>query len=175
MSEEKIDDQNKLINTIGHDGIGDYIVYFTNIYGDTVNKIVHFRNVAQLTLSRKTTNSGNEFEVYLLDKALVNNFYSNNILKFETTSSKYLFTIDGASVSLEGGKTLEFGNSSGNGSFEYRINFLDEYGNFVDFKAELYRNDVVIDTSQMKEIEISNSKYTKDDVIITFSSDFFSA
>jgi hypothetical protein len=45
---------------------------------------------------------------------------------------------------------------------------LDEYGNYVDFKAELYRNDVVIDTSQMKEIEISNSKYTKDDVIITF-------
>ena len=168
MSEEKIDDQNKLINTIGQDGFGDYIVYFTNIYGDTVNKVVHFRNVAQLTLSRKTTNSGNEFEVYLLDKALVDNFYSNNILKFETTSSKYLFTIDGASVSLEGGKTLEFGNSSGNGSFEYQITFLDEYGNYVEFKAELYRNDVVIDTSQMKEIEISNSKYTKDDVIITF-------
>ena len=168
MSEEKIDDQNKLINTIGQDGIGDYIVYFTNIYGDTVNKVVHFRNVAQLSLSRKTTNSGNDFEIYLLDKALVDNFYSNNILKFETTSTKYLFTIDGVSISLEGGKILEFGNSSGNGSFEYQINFLDEYGNYVDFKAELYRDDVVIDSSQMKEIEISNSKFTKDDVIITF-------
>ena len=170
MSEQKIDDQNKLTNTIGQDGIGEYIVYFTNIYGDTVNKVIHYSNIANLSLSRKTTYSGNNFEIYLLQKALVDNFYSNNILKFETTSTKYLFTIDGASVSLEGGKTLEFGNSSGNGSFEYQINFVDEYGNSIDFKAELYRTDVVIDSSQMKEIEINNSKYTKDDVVITFDS-----
>ena len=169
ISEEKIIDQNNLISVIGRDGSGDYTVYFKNIYGDTVSKVVHFRNVPLLTLSRKTTSSGANFEYYLLEDALVNNFYSNNILRFETTSMKYVFAIDGVETSLEGGKTLEFGNSSGNGSFEYAIQFLDEYGNYIEFKAELYRADVVIDTSLMEETVISNSTYTKDDIVITFS------
>ncbi|MBQ9448863.1 MAG: hypothetical protein IJU60_03215 [Acholeplasmatales bacterium] len=169
LSEEKIADQTNLTNVIGQDGIGDYTIYFKNIYGDTASKVVHFRNIPQLTLSRKTTYSGANYEYYLLEEALVNNFYSNNILRFETTSTRYVFKIDGIETSLEGGKTLEFGNSSGNGSFEYAIQFLDEYGNYAEFKAELYRNDVVIDTSLMKEIAISNSTYTKDDIVITFS------
>ncbi len=169
ISETKIVDESKLNNSIGKDGIGDYVIYFKNIYGDVGSKVIHFSDVAGLKLSRKTVAENNSFQPYSLDKALKDDFYSNYILKFETTSLRYQFEIDGAQVSLDEPKTIEFSNSSGNGSFGYQISYLDEYGNYLTFRAELYRAEVSIDKSQMEEININDKIYTKDDIVITFA------
>ncbi len=169
ISEEKIYDELALIDSIGKDGIGDYIIYFKNKYGDVGSKTIHFSNVAALQLSRKTVAESNAFQPYSLEKALESDFYSNYILKFETNSLKYQFEIDGTQVSLDEPKTIEFSNASGNGSFGYQITYLDEYGNYLSFRAELYRAEVSIDKSQMEEININDKIYTKDDIVITFA------
>ena len=168
LSEYKDTDQSNLNESIGNDGIGDYIVYFRNNYGDLATKTIHYSDVSNLKLSRKIVDS-KSFEGYSLEKAINENFYSNYVLKFETESLRYEFTIDGNQVSLDEPKTLEFSNSSGNGSFGYDITYLDEYGNYITFKAELYRTDVIIDTSQMEEIILEKTLYTKDNIIITFA------
>ena len=168
ISDEKITDLSNLDDAIGKDGIGIYNVYFKNKYGDVCKKTIHYNNECGLELSRKTIDNQSTFEKYDLNKALIHNFYSNYILRFSTNSLKYEFSIDGNSVSLEEPKTIEFSSVSGNGSFGYKITYLDEYGNYVEFYAELYRNDVMIDTSLMKEILYNNTLYTKDNIVITF-------
>ena len=169
ISETKKIDTDTLALSIGNDGDGDYIVYFTNIYGDVGSKTIHYCSNPKLTLSRKTVANSNAFEAYDLNEAVVDDFYSNYILKFETTSLKYEFTIDGNQVSLDEPKTIEFSNSSGNGSFGYKITYLDEYGNYLEFNAELYRADVKIDTSLMKEIVVGNDVYTRDNIMVVFA------
>ena len=168
ISENKKLDQDELFNSIGNDGDGDYTVYFKNIFGDSSTKTIHFSDNPALTLSRKTVDENSSFATYDLIKAMENGFYSNYILRFETSSMKYEFKIDDAIVSLDEPKTLEFSNASGNGSFEYKISYLDEYGNYLEFMAHLYRTDVSIDTTLMKEIDVDNKKYTKDNVIVMF-------
>lgn len=169
ISETKVIDLNKLKNSIGNDGVGVYTIRFTNIYGDVVSKTIHYSNIASLNLSRKTLSSGSVFTDYDLEYAVEHNFYSNYVLRFSTNSKNYEFKIDGSVISLEEPKTLEFSNSSGNGSFGYHISYLDEYGNFIEFEAELYRADVMIDTSAMKEITVDKELYTKDNIKITFA------
>lgn len=169
IAEEKINDLEKLNEAIGNDGDGVYEVLFRNKYGDLATKTINYSTTVALELSRKIVDDQNVFSPYDLTKAIEENFYSNYILRFATTSPKYIFTIDGAQVSLEEAKTIQFDNASGNGSFGYDITYLDEYGNYIEFKAELYRTDIEIDTSLMKEIELNNKLYTKDDIIIKFA------
>lgn len=166
LSDEKIEEE--LNESIGKDGNGTYLITFRNRYGDIATKAIYFNNKARLELSRKTVDNQSAFEKYDLQKAIDSNFYSNYILRFSTNSLRYEFTIDGNSVSLEEPKTIEFSNISGNGSFGYDITYRDEYGNYVEFKAELYRTDVMIDTSSMNALLIDNDIYTKDNISITF-------
>ena len=164
-------DENALISAIGNDGSGDYTVYFKNIYGAVGSKTIHYNDNPALALSRKTVAESNAFATYDLNKALNEGFYSNYILKFETNSLKYEFKINDTLVSLDEPKTLEFSNASGNGSFEYQISYLDEYGNYLEFKAFLYRTDIKIDTTLMTEIANGSSIYTRNNIIIMFSDD----
>ena len=170
ISEEKITEID-LTKAIGNDGNGDYIIYFRNIYGDVGTKTIHYSNTPALALSRKTVAKSNAFEKYDLEKAIEEDFYSNYILKFETSSMRYEFRIDGVMVSLDEPKTIEFSNSSGNGSFGYQISYLDEYGNYLEFRAELFRTDISMDTSLMKEILVENKVYTKNNIIVMFADD----
>ena len=171
ISEVKKLNKDALISAIGNDGAGDYTVYFKNIYGDVGSKTIHFNDNPALVLSRKTVNENNAFAAYDLYKALNKGFYSNYILKFETSSLKYEFKINDAIVSLDEPKTLEFSNASGNGSFEYQISYLDEYGNYLEFKAYLYRTDIKIDTTLITEIVNGSNTYTRNNIIIMFSDD----
>ena len=168
ISDNKLIDITRLENSIGVDGIGVYEIYFRNIYGDLVSKTIHYNNIPALKLSRKTVDEKAIFNEYDLDIAINKNFYSNYMLRFETDSNNYIFTIDGNVTSLAEPKIIEFSNSSGNGSFGYHITYLDEYGNYVEFDAELYRKEVSIDTSCMTEINLNNDLYTKDNIKILF-------
>ena len=171
LSSYKKTDPELLKDAIGKEGPGKYTVYFRNSAGDVATKEIYYNNEATLKLSRKTTDLYNAYENYDLEFAKEHNFYSNYILRFSTESKNYEFKIDGNLASLEGDKIFEFNNTSGNGSFEYHISFLDEYGNFVEFDAILYRADVIIDTSPMKEILINGNKYTKDNIKLLFADD----
>lgn len=161
-----------LNNVIGTMGNGTYTVNFRNIYGDVVSKTIYMSNVPLLKLSRKTIARPNEWESYSWSQAL-DGFYSNYVLRFETESINYVFRINGNDVSLGEPKTIELEKSSGNGSFEYEVFFVDEYGNMIEFRAILVRADVTIDTSAMQEIEIDGKIYTKDNVSVEFDDSYY--
>jgi len=158
-----------LEEAIGRYGNGTYTVGFRNRYGDLVKKAVHYSNTPALILERKTTNDPNTFNSYDLQTAIDRGFYSNYVLRFSTTSKLYIFKLDGETYSLDEPRTLEFSNISGTGSFSYRVQFIDEYGNDVSFDAILYRDDISMDLSKMKIVTVSNEPYTRDDIIVTFA------
>ncbi|MBE6136574.1 MAG: hypothetical protein E7181_04855 [Erysipelotrichaceae bacterium] len=158
-----------MVDAIGRYGNGTYIVGFRNRYGDLILKTVYYSNTPSLVLDRKTTNDPNNYVSYDLSTALDRGFYSNYVLRFSTTSKKYVFKLNGEEYSLDEPRVLEFSNISGTGSFSYTINFLDEYGNDVTFEAILYREDISMDLSAMKIVTVNNEAYTKDDIVVNFA------
>ena len=162
--------QETLEDVMSRCGNGTYVVGFRNRYGDLVKKAIHYSSTPSIILDRKTTNDPNTYYSYDLYTALNRGFYSNYVLRFSTNSKKYVFKINGDEYSLDEPRILEFSNIGGTGSFSYEISFLDEYGNDVTFDAILYRQDVVMDLSKMKIVNISNEAYTRDDIVVTFAS-----
>ena len=171
ITADKMMDESILVEAIGRYGVGKYVVGFRNKYGDLVTKAVYYNNIPSLTLSRITTADTSTYQSYDLAFAIEKGFYSNYVLGFSTTSETYKFTINGVSYRLDEMKTLEFTNISGTGSFSYLVTFLDEYGNYVEFEAILYRADVEFDASSMSTMTVNGNLYTKDDICITFTDD----
>ena len=161
-------DLERLKDAVGRYGVGKYVVGFRNKYGDLTTKTIYYNNLPSIVLTRSTSSDPNSVQVYDLGLAVSKGFYSNYSLTFSTTSSTYRFTVQGNPVSLETPYTLEFTNASGNGSFDYLVTYLDEYGNYVKFTATLLRDDVEFDVSSMHIIEVGSAYYTRDDVKITF-------
>ena len=168
ITDNRMTDREFLKGAIGRYGDGYYIVGFRNKYGDLVKHTVYYSATPALTLSRIVTSDPNVYEPYSLEKALEEGFYSNYVLKFETTSTDYIFTINDEGFSLETPKTLEFSNISGIGSFSYKVTYIDEYGNNIEFDAILNREELEIDSSLMKITTLSGEPYTKDDIKVTF-------
>ena len=168
ITSDKRTDTTVLEEVIGKYGVGKYTVGFRNKYGDLVTHTVHFNNVPSLILDRVTTSNPSVYEVYDLDFAVTNDFYSNYVLRFSTNSTNYVFTINGEQYRLDEPKTIEFSNSSGNGSFSYVITYLDEYGNYITFNAILLRQDLTIDVSNMTTVTMNSSLYTRDDICVAF-------
>ena len=108
-------------------------------------------------------------QIYDLGLAVEKGFYSNYLMSFSTTSTTYIFKINDVEYRLDEPKTLEFTSLSGIGSFSYLVSYLDEYGNYVEFEAILYRDDVDFDASSMNAILINKVLYTRDEVKITFA------
>ena len=171
LTPEKKTDPEPLEKAIGRYGIGKYEVIFRNKYGDKTSKIVHFNNVPSLHLTRNTTANPTVYQEYDLDFAIEKGFYSNYVLAFSTDSKTYRFTVRGEEIRLDETKKIEFTNAAGQGSFSYPVTYLDEYGNYVEFEAILYRKEVEYDASAMKTITSNNTIYTKDDIVITFGED----
>ena len=169
ISDEKKTDLNTLKEAIGRYGIGKYTIGFRNKYGDLVSKTIHYNNIPSIILTRTIVSDPTTYQTYDLGLALEKGFYSNNVLRFGTTSSTYVFTVDGVEYRLDEPKVIEFSNISGKGSFSYRVTYRDEYGNYVEFDAILNRVDVDFDSSTMETIAVGSTLYTKGDVCITFA------
>ena len=169
ITEDKQPNEDVLVGVIGKFGVGKYVVGFRNKYGDLVKKTIYFNNVPSLELNRIILSDTNTYQNYDLAFAIEKGYYSNYLLGFSTTSETYRFTINGDEYRLDTMKTLEFSNPNGKGSFTYRITFLDEYGNYIEFDAILQREDVVFDSSSMNIINNNGVLYTKDDICITFA------
>ena len=169
ITSDKQTDLNLLIEAIGRYGIGKYTIGFRNKYGDLVTKTVYYNNIPSLVLTRAITSDPLSYQQYDLDFAIEKGFYSNYVLAFSTQSETYEFTINDESYRLDETKTIEFTNINGKGSFSYHITYLDEYGNYVEFEATLYRDEVEFDTSLMNVISMNSTLYTKDDICITFA------
>ncbi|MBE5763822.1 MAG: hypothetical protein E7338_06365 [Clostridiales bacterium] len=171
ISEDPINNPYALLDSIGVDGPGEYLVRFRNLNGDLTTKTIHFSDVPSLELARKIVANPNTYVDYDIKKAIEENFYSNYVMRFSTNSSYYDFKVNGNAVTLDTPWYAEFSATSGNGSFEYDISYLDEYGNKAEFKAILYRADVIINTDSMTQRDINGTLYTKDNISITFSDD----
>ena len=169
ITDDKRTDLSLLNNAIGRYGVGKYTVGFRNKYGDLVTKTVYYNNVPSLTLQRITTANPGIYQTYELADATNYGFYSNYVLVFSTSSETYEFKINDVAYRLDQPKRLEFTNATGIGSFAYTVTYLDEYGNYLEFDAVLYRAEVEFDATTMSTITLNGSLYTKDDIVVTFA------
>ena len=171
VAENKTIDVSALSSAIGRKGNGVYKVNFRNSYGDVAYKEIHHSTRFSLSVSRKTLANPNEWVSFGYGQ-VVAGLYSNYAVRFATESTNYDFRVNDVAVSLEEPRIYELDLSSGNGSFGYQISYIDEYGNSIRFKAELRRADVTIETPSMEEIVIDGTKYTKDNVSLTFGASY---
>ena len=169
ISETKVTDLDNLNSAVGRSGNGVYVVRFRDVYGDVVSKTIHYSILPSIRLSRKTLAKQKEWEEYRWGLVMIG-VYSNYQVKIETTSSRYEFKLNGNLVSLDEPRILEYSNTSGNGTFEYKIEFVDEYGNYLVTRVILMRADVEIDDPPMNTVVLNDVRYTRDNVAITFAS-----
>ena len=171
ITDEKFVDPDRLVEAIGRYGVGKYTIGFRNKYGDLVTHTVYYNNIPSITLTRTILSDPQTYQTYDIDLAIAKGFYSNNVLRFSTESTTYVFTVNGIEYRLDEPKIIEFSNVGGRGSFSYRITYRDEYGNYVEFDATLVRTDLEFDTTSMEIITVGGVDYTKDDVVIRFDDD----
>ena len=158
ISETKVIDLSKLEKSVGGKKNGVYVVNFRNKYGDLATKTIHYAFLSiPLKIERKTLANPDRWEEVIMA-------YSNNALRFSTDSICYECRIDGNLVSLDEPKILEMGSNAGSGPFIYEVNFINEYGSVVTYRAVLVRSEIVLDSSSMKQTVINGSNYTMDNV-----------
>ena len=172
LAEKPITDLNNLNECIGKNGAGTYLVRFRDKYGDAVEKMIHYNNTPNFNISRMILGD-DEWETIENPTTFLSGIRSNYKVKFETTSSIYEFKINGNITSLDEPKILEYG-TSGNGSFEYLITFIDEYGNKMSSTVYFARKEIEIDKSSMKEVTIDDVLYTRSNIVITFENQYYS-
>ena len=139
---------------------GEYVVVFKDIYGNEMRKVVYYSDLATLSLNRTTRSE--ESSSYDIDEAVLEGFWSNMILKFDSTSTKYVFKINGESLHLP--YVLSFDNEGLADEVRYSIYYLDEYGFEYEFDAYLSRKEVELEVLNTDLVEISNILTTKSNI-----------
>ena len=169
ISENKIalSDEN-LINSIGNLGNGVYEIVFRDKFGNAMpTQTIHYKNDSTLVLTRSTRSSNTE-TAFDLKTALENGFWSNNVLKFNTEATTYIFTIDGKRVECP--YSITFTSGSDEGNFIYKVTYQDEYGFKYEFEAHLFRQSIEINLNEnVKTINSDGLLVTKNDISLVFT------
>ena len=161
ISLDKIDDDSYLNEFIGSLGSGIYKLYFRNRYGSYSYKEVHYQEEDLFKISRMTR-SELRYQNYLLDDAINDGVYSNNAIMLESSATKYILKID--DILVEAPYTFKFPSNALQGTYRYKISYIDEYGFSYNFDVNLIRQDIDY------ELKTLNSKDI--DGIITVNGDF---
>ena len=145
---------------VGDDGDGVYEIVFRDIYGNKATKVVNYTSTSPLTISRLTRSMAREY--YSMDG--LTTVYSNKTINFACTASKYEFKVNSEKKDIP--YTLEFPSEANSGKFEYKIEYIDEYGFEYNITCVLYRTTIEFSTSEMTVVD----GVTKDPVSVTFDS-----
>ncbi len=121
-------------------GDGDFEVVFANSAGDCYEMTVHISSAEQISISRNTQ-TATEPEAVQLSSALERGAWSNFKVTLKVTAEQYALKINGkeAFVDENGEYILQLPSGMGEGSADYAVEFLDEYGNQYSFTVHLYR------------------------------------
>ena len=158
-------DASQFIDVIGSKGNGTYTITITDEYGNKAFGSVVYSNESTLEVYRQTRNTTEEEGIKL--SKLSEDIYSNLLVGFRTTSTKYKFTINNLEKDLEA--TLIFPNEVENGQYVYNITYLDEYGFEYGFDVYLIRRQIEIKYSENMEIvKINSVDTTRDSVAVIF-------
>ena len=156
---------NELNQCIGFDNKpGVYQVYFRDSYGNVVSKEIKYSDVPTLKLSRTTRNANTD--ICDIEDVLVNGFWSNMLLNFDSTSIKYEFEING--IQYQFPKTLAFDVDLVEGDKVYTVRYLDEYGFKYEFNAYLSRKEINLEIENSNYKLINNIKTVKDEIKLIY-------
>ncbi|MGN1060298.1 MAG: hypothetical protein ACI4QN_01050 [Candidatus Coproplasma sp.] len=134
-------EESSIPDCVGASGDGVYTVVFRNKYGSISTVTVNFRQTPTLILSRITRSSG-ETQAYDIELAIKEGMWSNNSLIFASEATQYKFTVGGQSVECP--YIINFKTTAEEGTFEYAIAYVDEYGFSYSFTAKLVRRSLQI-------------------------------
>jgi hypothetical protein len=159
--EEQIQiDTNALLNSIGNNGTGLYEVVFRDKYGNKKSLSINYKDSTTLELERTTRNGVTT--KYDIQDVTINGFWSNEILKFKTSSVRCVFKVD--NILTDCPMQLKYQSNK-----TYDIYYVDEYGFEHSFTANLFRQDISIDLISTKDIvEINKVLVTKGNISLNY-------
>ncbi len=165
-------------NSIGREN-GSYTVMFTDRYGNVCRTDVHISNKTQLYISRTTKNSAGNMGYHIPD-ILVSGVWSNYIVTMRNDSEAYSLTVNGESASFNaaGEYICELPFSLGDtAEAEYKIVYIDSYGNKYEFTVHLMRKTPVIQEliDESQKLTIRNSIYVRGDFAYDWSDETMTA
>lgn len=156
-----------LFEIIGLNGDGDYVVAAKDKYGNICSKVVHFQETPTLQISRTLRNSALK-QSYSIERAVEIGAWANNSLMFETTSSNYVFKLDGGVSHCP--LVLAYNATNYDLNFIHTIYYLDEFGFEYEFDAHLVRKAISIAPNNM-QTKIVNGVITTQDAVSVVVSD----
>ena len=152
ISEKKTELESKrLVECIGAEGDGEYTVLFRDKYGNMLTYFIKHRETPTLELTR-TLRSSTAQEPCDVKAVLTDGLWSNNTLHFASVAEEYIFTVNGKRTECP--YSLSFGSGADEGSFEYAIQYTDEYGFVYEFTATLLRRTLEISLPSSIESEL---------------------
>lgn len=171
-------DSEAFTNAIGNNGTNEYLVIFSNKYGDIVSKEIHYSEVSSLIITRQTSSSIREENIDILS-ALTNGVWSNREIKLQSSLSNnqyYKFYIKSDSDTTYKEFTLPYqlqlASTSQNGIINYTIKYEDAYGYSHEFVCHLNKQDLIVSAINMNFVTISQVEYTKDPIQFSFNSNY---
>ncbi len=158
-------------------GDGDFEVVFANSYGDCHVMTVHISSAVQLSIFRNIQTTA-EPEAVQLSSALELGAWSNFKVILKIAAEQYALTVNGDKVFADdnGEYILQLPSGMGEGSADYAVEFLDEYGNQYSFNVYLYRRVPTYVQQTDAEIHvISGMTFVRGDVSYTWEDPFIVA
>ncbi len=151
-------------SSIGANGNGVYTVSLYDVYGNGIVKTVHISDELNLTLER-LIQSETAYTPLILSQIIIEGAWSNYEVVLKNGAEFARLTVDGTEVSFtEGVYRMVFPQNQPEGSFEYGVSYIDEYGNTVSFTVHLYRKVPTVELSQdITPIIINNEAYVMSD------------
>ncbi len=153
-------------NCIGtEDGI--YDVLFTDAYGNPCKETVHISRKEQLTVSRQTKMSKEEF--YYMSEVLARGPWSNYLVRLKNTAAEYYFTVDGVPTTFDARGIYQCVlPGSADGAEDHEVVYIDEYGNKYVFTMHMFRKTPLPRTEDSKIINVNGASFTRSDLGYTW-------
>ncbi len=149
---------------------GTYEVIFTDKYGNKCLITVYISSAEQLSIY-KTTQAATKATPLTMTSVLSDGAWSNAKISIKNTAKDYRLSVNGEEVSFDENGEYVFALMSGigEGSADYTVEYVDEYGNSYAFEVHLFRKVPLITTNAVGElIQHGGQPYVKGDISYTW-------
>ncbi len=159
-------------NCIGEQN-GTYEVIFTDEYGNKCSVTVHVSSAEQLTVYRNVQTSVDP-QILNLSQLPSSGAWSNFKIVLKNTAQQYRLLINGAPASFDanGEYRMQLPSGMGEGSADYTVEYVDEYGNRYAFAVHLFRKVPVVKSNVEGElISLDGKTFVRGNISYTWENE----
>ncbi len=169
LSDGTEQDASSYVKCIGTED-GTYEVIFTDKYGNKCTITVHISSAEQISVN-KITQATAKAELLTLDSVISDSAWSNAKISIKNKAKNYRLIVNGKEARFDKNGEYVFALMSGigEGSADYTVKYVDEYGNSYAFEVHLFRKVPLVKTNAVGElIQHGGQSYVKGDISYTW-------